>query len=70
MLHVLAVIPARLGSTRLPRKPLHLLAGRPLIEWVWRRAVAADLFERMGSGMEVYRVRHQRVIEAIDRISS
>jgi 3-deoxy-manno-octulosonate cytidylyltransferase (CMP-KDO synthetase) len=33
----LVVIPARLGSERLPRKPLHPLAGRPLIEWVWRR---------------------------------
>jgi 3-deoxy-manno-octulosonate cytidylyltransferase (CMP-KDO synthetase) len=35
---VLGVIPARIGSERLPRKPLHALAGRPLIEWVWRRA--------------------------------
>jgi 3-deoxy-manno-octulosonate cytidylyltransferase (CMP-KDO synthetase) len=34
---ILGVIPARLGSERLPRKPLHLLAGRPLLEWVWRR---------------------------------
>lgn len=34
---ILAVIPARLGSERLPRKPLYPLAGRPLIEWVWRR---------------------------------
>ncbi len=41
---VLGVIPARLGSTRLPRKPLHSLAGRPLIEWVWRRASGAGLF--------------------------
>src|SRR5690606_11998444 len=31
-------IPARIGSERLPRKPLHSLAGRPLIEWVWRTA--------------------------------
>lgn len=31
------MIPARLASTRLPRKPLILIAGRPLIEWVWRR---------------------------------
>lgn len=37
-LDVLGVIPARLASTRLPRKPLQLLDGRPLIEWVWRRA--------------------------------
>lgn len=35
----LGVIPARLGSTRLPRKPLHPLHGRPLIEWVWRRVL-------------------------------
>ncbi|MGH7482106.1 MAG: 3-deoxy-manno-octulosonate cytidylyltransferase [Longimicrobiales bacterium] len=35
--HALGVIPARIGSERLARKPLHPLAGRPLIEWVWRR---------------------------------
>ena len=33
----LAVIPARLGATRLPRKPLRLLAGEPLVVRVWRR---------------------------------
>ena len=37
---VLAVIPARLGATRLPRKPLRLLGGRPLIVRVWERVVA------------------------------
>jgi 3-deoxy-manno-octulosonate cytidylyltransferase (CMP-KDO synthetase) len=42
---VLAVIPARLGSTRLPRKPLHRIGGRPLIEWVWRRVSDAAIFE-------------------------
>jgi 3-deoxy-manno-octulosonate cytidylyltransferase (CMP-KDO synthetase) len=41
----LAVIPARLGSTRLPRKPLHIIAGRPLVEWVWRRVTALPLFD-------------------------
>jgi 3-deoxy-manno-octulosonate cytidylyltransferase (CMP-KDO synthetase) len=41
----LAVIPARLGSTRLPRKPLHIIAGRPLVEWVWRRVMAIALFD-------------------------
>ncbi|MFP5353735.1 MAG: 3-deoxy-manno-octulosonate cytidylyltransferase [Gemmatimonadota bacterium] len=34
---VLAIIPARLGATRLPRKPLRLLGGRPLIVRVWER---------------------------------
>ncbi len=37
---VLGVVPARLGSERIPRKPLQDLAGRPLIEWVWRRAAS------------------------------
>ena len=39
---VLAVIPARLASSRLPRKPLRPLAGRPLIEWVWRQAAKVE----------------------------
>ncbi|MGD8698232.1 MAG: 3-deoxy-manno-octulosonate cytidylyltransferase [Gemmatimonadales bacterium] len=44
---VLGVIPARIGSTRLPRKPLLPIAGRPLIEWVWRRASAVDGFDQL-----------------------
>jgi len=40
---VLAVIPARLGATRLPRKPLRLLAGLPLVVRVWQRVVELDV---------------------------
>jgi 3-deoxy-manno-octulosonate cytidylyltransferase (CMP-KDO synthetase) len=36
---VLGVIPARLASTRLSRKVLREIAGRPMVEWVWRAAV-------------------------------
>ena len=39
-MRTLAVIPARLGSTRLPRKPLQLLGGQPLIARVWERAAS------------------------------
>lgn len=39
-MNLLAVIPARLGASRLPRKPLRLLGGRPLIVRVWERAIA------------------------------
>jgi 3-deoxy-manno-octulosonate cytidylyltransferase (CMP-KDO synthetase) len=35
---VLGVIPARLESQRLPRKPLRGICGRPMIEWVYTRA--------------------------------
>ena len=40
---VLAVIPARFQSTRLPGKILADIAGRPMIEHVYRRASAAKL---------------------------
>ena len=32
------VVPARYGSTRLPGKPLRLLAGKPMVQWVYERA--------------------------------
>ena len=34
---VVAIIPARLASTRLPGKPLCDLLGRPMIQRVWER---------------------------------
>ena len=42
-LSIAAVIPARLGSTRLNRKVLRKLAGRPMLEWVWRAAMDSGL---------------------------
>src|SRR5215510_2515823 len=38
---VVAVIPARYEATRLPGKPLADVAGRPMIEHVYRRAASA-----------------------------
>jgi 3-deoxy-manno-octulosonate cytidylyltransferase (CMP-KDO synthetase) len=35
------IIPARLAATRLPGKPLLDIAGAPMIEHVWRRAMEA-----------------------------
>ncbi len=40
MLRTLGVIPARLASTRLPRKVLRLIAGRPMLQWVVEAARA------------------------------
>ncbi|MCF6311213.1 MAG: 3-deoxy-manno-octulosonate cytidylyltransferase [Verrucomicrobiales bacterium] len=34
---VLGIIPARWGSTRFPGKPLHLIAGKALVQHVWDR---------------------------------
>jgi 3-deoxy-manno-octulosonate cytidylyltransferase (CMP-KDO synthetase) len=37
----LTLIPARMAASRLPGKPLALIAGEPMIVHVWRRAVAS-----------------------------
>jgi 3-deoxy-manno-octulosonate cytidylyltransferase (CMP-KDO synthetase) len=39
----LIIIPVRLGSTRLPQKPLADIVGKPMIQHVWERAVEADV---------------------------
>jgi 3-deoxy-manno-octulosonate cytidylyltransferase (CMP-KDO synthetase) len=46
-LAIVAIIPARFGSTRLPGKPLSDIHGKTMIERVWERARAASLPERV-----------------------
>ena len=42
---VVGIIPARWGSTRFPGKPLHLLAGKPLLQHVWERCRCATTLD-------------------------
>ncbi len=44
-LRIAGVIPARLASTRLSRKVLREIAGRPMVEWVWRAVAASGLMD-------------------------
>ena len=46
-MRVLGVIPARLGSTRLPNKPLQLLAGEPLITRVAERVLEHGVLDQL-----------------------
>lgn len=43
----IGVIPARLRSTRLPRKVLCEIAGQPLLAWVHAAAATAGVFDRL-----------------------
>lgn len=38
---IVGIIPARLGSTRLPQKVLALIAGKPMIQHVWGQVIQA-----------------------------
>lgn len=44
---VLCVLPARLGSRRLPHKPLRRAAGRPLIHWSLEAARRVEVFDEI-----------------------
>lgn len=44
---IVCVIPARLASTRFPRKMLSLIAGRPLLQWVWEAAQKVAQFDEV-----------------------
>src|SRR6266852_702550 len=46
-LRTLGVIPARLASTRLPRKVLRTIAGRPMLAWVYQAATACPQLDRV-----------------------
>lgn len=43
---IIAVIPARYGSSRLPGKPLSEIDGIPMVVWVWRNVRRAALISR------------------------
>lgn len=59
MVRPLVVIPARLGSTRLPDKPLADIHGVPMIVYVWRRAMEA------GIGPVVVAAAEQAIADAV-----
>ncbi len=44
---VIAIIPARYGSTRFPGKPLAMLKGKPLLQWVVEGTKTSSLLEEI-----------------------
>ena len=44
---VIGVIPSRLESTRLPRKLIKNILGKPLLKWTWEKAKGARLLDRV-----------------------
>jgi 3-deoxy-manno-octulosonate cytidylyltransferase (CMP-KDO synthetase) len=54
---VVAIIPARFHSTRLPGKPLVPVAGRPLIEHVYRRTSQVPSIHRVMVATDDERIR-------------
>jgi len=49
---VVCIIPARLKSTRFPRKMLSSLHGKPLLQWVWERASRVSEFHHVAFAVD------------------
>lgn len=52
------VIPARWGSTRFAGKPLHIIAGKPLLQHVWQRCRRAPGIEAVIIATDDERISH------------
>ncbi|WP_126147497.1 3-deoxy-manno-octulosonate cytidylyltransferase [Synechococcus elongatus] len=59
MVRILAVIPARYASERLPGKVLLPIAGRPMLQWVYEATIASNVFDQVAIATE-----DQRVVDA------
>ncbi len=58
---VICIIPARLGSTRLPRKMLADLGGKPLIQWAYEGAKKCSIFSDV-----IVAVDHLELLDAVE----
>jgi len=56
-IHVLGVLPTRWGSTRFPGKPLHVIAGKPLIQHVWDRCQLCSKLDEILVATDDERIR-------------
>ena len=54
---VAGIIPARWGSSRFPGKPLHLLAGKPLIQHVYERGLECRSIDKLLIATDDERIR-------------
>ena len=56
MSKALGIIPARWDSTRFPGKPLHLIAGKPLLQHVWERCRRAKKLDHLIIATDDFRI--------------
>src|SRR4051794_11914829 len=56
MTRAVGIIPARWASTRFPGKPLHLIAGKPLLRHVWESSRRAKKLDRLIIATDDFRI--------------
>jgi len=56
MLDTICVIPVRFGSTRFPGKPLALICGKPMIQWVYEAVKRAKYIDKIIIATDDFRI--------------
>ena len=59
---VVAIIPARYGSTRFEGKPLADILGKPMIQWVYEGVCQSKLIDRV-----IVATDDHRIVEAVEQ---
>ena len=60
IMQIVALVPARFASTRFPGKPLALLKGKPLVQWVCEGTARCSLVDRV-----IVATDDERIAEAV-----
>ncbi len=48
----ICIIPARLASSRFPKKVLAMLDEKPMLQWVWEAASSVDIFDEVAFAID------------------
>lgn len=62
MVKTLGIIPARYASTRFPGKPLALIQGKPMIQWVYENASKANLLNNL-----IVATDHNKIYNCVEK---
>ena len=54
--HIIGLIPSRWGSSRFPGKPLHPIAGKPLVQHVWERVCRCSRLDAIAIATDDQRI--------------
>lgn len=59
---IIGIIPARYGSSRYPAKALANIQGKPMVQWVWEKAMACPALQGV-----VVATDHPDIYEAVEK---
>ncbi|QVL57604.1 MAG: 3-deoxy-manno-octulosonate cytidylyltransferase [Simkaniaceae bacterium] len=60
----ICIIPARLASSRFPKKVLAILGEKPMLQWVWEAASSAEMFDEVAFAIDDHETA--RLIDSFD----